>query len=125
MDVTTILEAIAPELSGDSRVETFITLAQGRLDATAWGTLYPQGVAFLVAHMMTMANRAAAEGVGGGSPGPVTSRSAGDLSVGYGTAGGTFGARDSDYTQTSFGIQFLAIRDTLAATAPFLSVVYP
>ena len=125
MDIETILAAIAPEVASDARVETFIQLAADRMDAATWGNCYPQGVAYLVAHMLTMANRAASEGTSGGSPGPVTSRGAGDLSIGYGTVGGSYSGSDGDYTQTSYGIQYLSLRDTLSATAPFLSKVYP
>jgi len=50
-----LVEQLAPEVAGDHRVSTFLTLALARVDATAWGTLYTQGVALTAAKMLLAA----------------------------------------------------------------------
>jgi hypothetical protein len=125
MDVLTILQAIAPDLATDARIDTFIALAQDRLSASAWGSLYPQGVAYLAAHMLTKANESAGGGASGLSGGPVINRSAGDLSVGYGAPVGSYGSGDGSLAETSYGREFIALRAILAAGAPELIQVYP
>lgn len=46
----------------DARVQLFIDRAAPYFDVDRWGDLYPDGVAYYVAHELTLANAQAAQG---------------------------------------------------------------
>lgn len=117
----------------DARVGLFLDAAARRLDASAWGAVYPDALVYMAAHLLTLSpgpDTTAAASAGGGAAGaiagPITKKKAGDLEVSFGTSGGTSGGggggstsnTDNDLTTTHWGRQFLALRDTRAAGAP-------
>lgn len=96
------IRAIAPELAGetDETLSTFIDLAAERMTPSAWGSVYGTAVAYLAAHLRTVALRDHA--------GAVSSVSVGRWSVSYSTEPGPLGA-------TRFGQEYLALMRTRAA----------
>lgn len=129
MSSLTILEAVAPQYVGDSRATTFLSLAGNRISAEFFGERYDEAVAWLTAHMLTMADREAAERAAGGagaSSGAIQSKSAGDLSIGFGGAMGSVGRmnpEDAALTSTSYGLEYLRIRNTRSDAGPYLITV--
>lgn len=112
-----ILNAIAPEFADEPRADLFLTLAAQRIRPSAFGALYGQAVAYLAAHMLTMSPDDGGEGAA--SAGPVTSRGAGALSIGYGAPGAAAsGHVDAALQQTRYGREYLAILRSRAVTAP-------
>ncbi len=111
------LAALAPEFAADSRVATFVELAEERLSPGAWGAVYDTAVAYLAAHLLTRAKAtAAASAAVAESPGTVTARAAGDVSESYGTGAATVGSdADADLRTTRYGLAFLSLRSTRAA----------
>lgn len=132
----TIWDNLIPEFASltDSVVEFWITRAAHRVDDTgAWGTAYYDALALMAGHLKALASRAAAAAGGGGggsgsggSASILTSEKAGDLAVSYGEsvaeaaaiAAGEATTADADLYLTLYGIQFLALRATRAATVP-------
>jgi len=96
------LQKIAPEFSQEdsSRVNFFLKIARRGISETVWGDQYDDGVLFLTAHYLTVANR---NGVGGS----VTKEKVGDLEVSYSSQG------DSEFDTTSWGRLYLSIKKTL------------
>lgn len=118
------LEAIAPEFTDDPRAETFLEIAASLHTASAWGTaVYETAMAYFAAHLLTVADQAVAGAAG--ASGPVTSRSAGDLSETYANAQGSSSAWDALLSTTSYGRMYLYLRGTRAAAAPQLIQAYP
>lgn len=70
----------------EAQIQTYLDLAARMIDASVWGDCYDQAHALLGAHLVQEATQAAT-----GAVGPVTSASAGGLSVSYG-GGGISGA---------------------------------
>lgn len=94
--VADILLAIAPELDTESprRIKTFIDLAEDQV-GTVFGSRRDLAVAYMTAHMITVANRL-------GKGGAITSESEGELSRSYQQAGdGT-----DPIMSTSYGQEF-------------------
>ena len=123
-----ILAHVAPTLYADAGVQDWLDLADGQLStSTDWGAVRVQAVAYLAAHLRTLAQReiaSLAAGTSGGPVGALTSRSAGDLSESYGAvvsaASGSVAASDMEYTTTTYGLRFLALRNSRPASMPFL-----
>ena len=111
MSTEALLDAIAPGFAGEPSAtkQVFIDLAAQRLSATAWGTLYQQGVVYLAAHLMTVRDNA-----GNGLAGAVTSVKTGGLSVGSSGA-----MSDHELATTSFGQEFLSLQRRIA-TSPYI-----
>lgn len=108
MATVATVEALAPEFTGDARIETFIEFAAARLDPTVWGTLYSQGVAYLAAHLMAMAPTA-----GGAPPGPITSEKALTVARSYGMP--TVDPGDYAYLRSGYGASYLQLRSELGS----------
>jgi hypothetical protein len=108
MATVALVEALAPEFVGDTRVAAFIELATARMHAVTWGTLYSQGAAYLAAHLLAMA-----PSVGRGPPGPITSEKALDLARSYGMP--AVDPSDYGYLRSSYGASYLQLRDELGA----------
>jgi len=124
-----VLARVAPTLYADADVQDWLDLADGQLstDTTNWGNVRLQAVAYLAAHLWTLANREIASLAAGSSGGPVgalTSRRAGDLAESYGSAlsspSGSVDACDMEYPTTTYGLHFLALRNSRPASMPFL-----
>lgn len=113
-----LFRAIAPELEAETadRVGTFLTLAATRLTSSAWGAVYAEAVVLLAAHMITLSP--AAGTAEPGVSGAITSRTAGDLSVTYAASTSSAPWSDAWYARTTYGQQFVALRNTRAAGGP-------
>jgi hypothetical protein len=113
-----LLEQIAPQYVGDARAEAYLELAASVHTASVWGSVFAFAMALYAAHMLTQDDRAA-EG-GAASAGPVTSRTAGDLSE---TCANTASqvAGDNELAETIYGRRYLQLRKTRAASAPFVA----
>lgn len=94
------LTAIAPEMCSVSveRRQVIIDMASGQV-GTVFGDNRDLAIAYLAAHMLTMADRA-------GNSGPVSSVKEGDLAISY--AAPQKGAES--YAQTSYGAEFVRLR---------------
>ena len=102
----------------DDRVNDFLEIAAGYLDAAAWGGQFQRGAVYYAGHLML---RSPAGGGGGpSSPGSVTSKKTGDESIGSALILPTTGLTldEVDLMGTTYGQLFLSIRNTRAATAP-------
>lgn len=115
--IVDILFEIAPELAVEPlhRVDTFIGLAAARISASVFGKVYPQAVAYLTAHLMSVSARAQSSGAGGAA-GPVTSASTGGVSVSYGQATAHVSLADSALSTTAYGLEYLALRNSRPGT---------
>jgi hypothetical protein len=111
-----LLEQIAPQFEGDARAEVYLELAASVHTASVWGSAFSYAMALYAAHLLTQADRAAA-GLAGTS-GPVTSKTAGDLSESYGNSAAGQVAADAELAETSYGRQYIQIRKSRSVTAP-------
>lgn len=100
MTIAQTIEDIAPELASidPDRRDRIIALAENQVSAKVFGDLYEAAVAYLAAHMLTMAGRS-------GKAGAVTSISEGQLSIGY-----QAGQNVSGLMATSYGQEFVRLR---------------
>ena len=118
-----ILAAIDAEVAAHASVTVWMDLATLQVPAVIWLERTYYARALLCAHMGRLAiaieDAGAAAALGAG---PITSRSAGDLSESYGSAASISGLSSGDalLTGTVHGQQFLALRAGLAASAPFV-----
>ena len=81
----------------DDTVDTYITRAASRMDSAYWGTRYDDAHLYLSAHLLYL------DVNGAGAPsGPITSASAGGMSLGFGSP-----AADSWLAATHYGRQYL------------------
>lgn len=87
-----LIPIIAPELVGNCNLYGAIDMAEEQV--AAGHCKRTQAVAYLAAHILTVAGR-------GGTGGAVTSETEGSLSRGYGVAGGVVGMTRLD--STSYG----------------------
>lgn len=129
MTTPATVRALAPEYAAetDEVLMTYLDFAAQRLDARAFGGVYAQAVAYLAAHILTIARRGVAGGAGGGAgagqgaSGAVTAVSTGDWSVSFagglnGSEGGVDTLAEASLMTTRFGKEFLALRRTRAAS---------
>ena len=110
---------IAPEFLGDAQLDSFIELSVSMMSSSAWGDLYGQAVAYLTAHLMTMAAQGASSG--GGASGPVSSLKAGDVAESYGTVNVQVDSADAWLMSSQYGSAFIGIRSMLSVTGPRLA----
>ena len=117
-----ILAAIAPEVATHASKDIFLELAALSLTASEWGAVYAHAVCLLAAHMATLAPESADDSAdGAGVAGPVTAKSAGDVSESYGNAtAGVAGVTISSaaLARTKYGLEFLRLRGSRAARTP-------
>jgi len=129
MTTPLLVKTLAPEYAAetDETLAVWLDLAAQRLDASVWGGVYGQAVAYLAAHLLTVARRGIAglpgsgAGAGQGGAGSVDSVSTGDWSVGF--AGGLSGGEgntdllaESSYLTTRFGKEFVSLRRSRPAS---------
>jgi len=114
--IVDILFDLAPELADEPlhRVDTFIGLAAARISASVFGKVYPQAVAYLTAHLLSVSARASTSGAG--AAGPVTSATTGGVSVSYGQVAASVSVTDAALSTTAYGLEFLALRNSRAGT---------
>ena len=100
MTIAQIIEDIAPELASvdTDRRDRIIALAENQVSAKVFGDLYETAVAYLAAHMLTVAGRQ-------GNAGAIGSISEGQLSIGY-----QAGQNVSGLMATSYGQEFARLR---------------
>lgn len=113
MSAADVLVLVAPQFTGDSRITAACNLAVARmtglLDAVAPGS-QESAVAYMAAHLLTLADRGSASGTSGlGLVGPVTSVSTGDLSVSGGLSLGNIPIGMASLASTSYGLALLEI----------------
>lgn len=122
------LRILAPEFKtdDDDTLAVYLELAAERMDSRAWGNVYGQAVAYLAAHILTIARRGDASAAGGGAgagqggTGAVSSISTGDWSVSFGGSltgaeGGVDTLAEASLMTTRHGKEYLALRRTRAA----------
>jgi hypothetical protein len=115
MDYVNAVLDVAPELKcfDTGTIERFITMAQRRISPQVFCTFYDDAVTYLAAHLITMSQRH-------GGAGAQTMQKVGDVEVQY--ANLAQGKKsDLSYLQTSYGIEYLALRDT--AIGAYVTVV--
>lgn len=113
-----LFRKLIPSLAAesDARVDCFLELASTTLCAAAFGGQFPRAAVYWSAHYLVLEPE---DGSGdGASTGAVTARKTGDESINFGTMTVDPSAPDSFFQTTRFGMSFLQIRDTRAATAP-------
>jgi len=121
MSTADTIALIAPEFSGDTRIDGMIDIAvdTGIVGVEPYGDRYGVAIAYLTAHMLTIADQGASSG--GGSAGPIASKKAGDLAISY-------GSRDVSsqeaLAETTYGRALIDIRSSLVATAPICIGVF-
>lgn len=115
--VSDILVEIAPEFSSEdsTRLGVFIGLAAARISSSVFGGVYPQAVAYLTAHLLSVSARSTSSGAVGAG-GPVTSASTGGVSVSFGQVQANISATDAALSTTGYGLEFLALRNSRAGT---------
>lgn len=109
LSIEDVFFAIAPQYASEdpARIATFIAIATEQVSFGVFGVMYNQAVAYLTAHLMTLADRMLAGGGSShGAGGPVTSASTGGVSVSYGW-NIAWGKWDADYVSTPYGVWFL------------------
>ena len=132
MTAAQVLALIAPEVSALANADDWLTLATESVPVIPWGTLRAKGIAYLAAHLAwtsdpTLRGAAnSAASVTAGASG-VTSRGTGDWSEGYGAGGAaavaghsTASLGDKALATTPYGVEFVRLRNSLAARAPFV-----
>lgn len=101
----------------DATVEVYLELAAKRHDATRWGVVYAEAMCFWAAH--TIERTPGLGGATSAAVGPVTARSAGKVSESYGSLSGNGGSTvDQDLMTTVYGLRYIDIRNTRAASCP-------
>ena len=116
--ILAIFRILASEFAttSDSDVNDMIDIKILSLYAPHFGARMSEAVALLCAHEFALlAAVAAAGGSGAGGVGPITSKRAGDLAIGWGGISYSAGSNeDAAYQQTRHGLAFLVIRDSRA-----------
>lgn len=107
MIIAQIIEDIAPELASidPDRRDRVIALAENQVGKKVFGDLYDLAVAYLAAHMLSIADRQ-------GRSGQVTGLREGDLQIQFGSVSGSGGLNS-----TSYGEEFLRIRSFVVVAA--------
>jgi hypothetical protein len=103
-----------PEFSAisDARVELFLDDAALQINIGAWGLKADLGIYWLTAHMLALDTAA---GTTGGTYGPVTSESVGQVSRSY-ASGGSYSGTSSEYGATKYGVNYYRLWRTIIAT---------
>jgi hypothetical protein len=120
--IAAILRTIAPEFKDktDDDLRIWIELAEPYLSEGKYGKLYPQAIAYLTAHKMSL-NVPASAGTQGEKIDTsvkntmnVASFTEGSTSISFNNSavsgGAASGDADAEYLLTAYGLQFLAIK---------------
>jgi len=100
----------------DGTVENFLTYAALRIDTGIWGNVYDQATVYLAAHMMKMDPTYG--GASTGAAGALTAQKDGDLSRSFAAPPAAVSLADAYLLRTSYGAQFIALRDSRAEVGP-------
>lgn len=105
--VQTMLAVVAPEFSSVAAdtLAVYLDLAEGEINVALWGKRAARGAAFLTAHLLTLfpptgVTPKATE------PGPVQSRTVGQVSVTYAVAALDSGSLKAGLGQSRYGIEY-------------------
>ena len=101
MSASEVLSAIAPQFDTDPNRDALIVQAEEATSSTHFGSQRERAVALRAAHFLSLYTSSARLD---GSGGPVTSKSEGSLSIGFGGAGSN---SRSSLAQTSYGQELL------------------
>ena len=107
----------------DGTVLTWLGLAIRRHDAGSFGSVYPEAMVFWAAHrIQTLPGSGAPGAPPAGAAGPLVSHRDGDLSRTYAppSSGVVASGSDADFQRTTYGQDYLDLRDSRAATGPDL-----
>uniref|UniRef100_A0A6M3KY06 Uncharacterized protein n=1 Tax=viral metagenome TaxID=1070528 RepID=A0A6M3KY06_9ZZZZ len=99
-----------------ARVNRFLAYAASRMCASAFGTQYQLAACYLAAHML---RRAAETAAGSGGSGPLTSEKVRDTTWTFGAPSMAMTLGEYSLAGTPYGIEFMAIRESLALK-PFI-----
>lgn len=107
-----VFRAAFPEFSDmtqypDTMLDYWNPIAQEFVDSAKWGGMYAHGVNLVLAHNIVIAAQNVA-GNAGRSSGRISSKGAGDVSVGYDT-GSTAEADGGNWNLTTYGQQYLRL----------------
>jgi len=105
-----------PEFENDTlfttaRIQMFIDEAVMCISEDRFGAFFNTAVCYLTAHLLYLANITSTGGNAAGNVGPVSSKSAGGVSVTRAINSMDLSDNDSFYTQTQYGLSFLNIRN--------------
>lgn len=95
-----LFDALAPAYSADPLKSVYIEIATSRTNACAFGTQANLAIALRAAHMLVLSKRST------GEAGQVASKSEGDLSLSYFSAGDPTG---DDLSLTHYGKQLMGL----------------
>ena len=123
----TLLRTVAPEFSAvaDATVDEFLALSAQAHTSARWGAVYTQALVWHAAHTMKSLGLAAGDSasLATSASGPVASRSAGDLSISYGTISASGPGADSveaDLVTTAYGRRYLDLLKRRGAVRTYL-----
>ncbi len=119
--IASIIRLVAPEFKDMNYedLKIWIDLAEPYISESRFGTLYPQAIAYLVAHKMALnASDSAQDGEAGVSiknSMNIASYTEGSTSISFNNSAASSGSSggsdaDAEYHMTAYGLQFLAIR---------------
>jgi len=112
MPVTTAKEIVLvrdPDIPDDQQLTDRIALATART-GDEWGDQKNEAIALQVLHMYALDSRGSAAS-GGGIAGPLTGEKEGRVSRQYGgSLLNSLSAKDIPWAQTSYGLEYLALR---------------
>ena len=119
-------EFATADVDEQSRITSFITSSFLEVNADAWGVRVDQGISYLTAHRLAMANRTKDSGNDGMSgAGPVISAKVDKLAVAFGISGGSVAGGSTGVLNgleaTSYGVEYNRMRSTLSITPLLLS----
>lgn len=113
--ILTLIRMLAPDLNDitDNIVEAAIDITRPHVWKVRFGVFYNEALAYLVAHRLKLHQMISETGSDSGSVvgGAITSESEGDLSRGYGSAGGSNKGYTDTLDKTVYGLEFQRIRD--------------
>ena len=117
MAIEVIICDIAPEFDNEdpARVLRFIGYAELQVSSDAFGSKYELAVAYLTSHMLSLSGRNDDEGTNG-TPGTITQKKEGDLSLSFALPQGLGQSKDGTLLLTSYGIEYLRLRDICIIT---------
>lgn len=107
---------------GNDTVNAWLGIAIRKHSASAWGAVYGEAMLMWTAHFVDRTPGASAGAGSGAATGALTGQRDGDLSRTYASPafGGGGSAADVDLATTSYGQAYLDLRNSRAATSPFV-----
>ncbi len=96
------------------RITAYIALASNSVSSSVWVDWTDEGISFLTAHMLTLANQAGS-GTGGSGAGALTKVKVGQLEKNYGFSMDLISTQNG-LLSTSYGQRYLQLRSQLSLT---------